>query len=63
MCNFINCLKRPTFNLPSENKALYCFEHKKENMIDIKSKRCIEDNCMKIQSFNLHSENKPLYCF
>ncbi len=37
------CIKHPTFNLPTETKAIYCNEHKKENMIDIKHKRCIEE--------------------
>jgi hypothetical protein len=27
------CMKQPIYNLPSYSKALYCFEHKKENMI------------------------------
>jgi hypothetical protein len=56
-------MKQPVYNLPTETKALYCNFHKKENMIDIKSKRCIEQNCMKIPNFNLRSETKALYCF
>jgi len=56
-------MKQPTFNLLNEKKALYCFEHKKENMIDIKNKRCCENNCMKIPNFNLPTETKALYCF
>jgi len=32
MCKFDNCTKQPAFNLPTETKALYCFEHKKEDM-------------------------------
>ena len=30
-CSYENCLKRPTFNLPTEKIAIYCSEHKKEN--------------------------------
>jgi len=56
-------MTQPAFNLPSETKALYCFEHKKENMIDIISKRCIQVGCMKQPTFNLPSESKTLYCF
>ena len=63
MCKFLNCMKRPSFNLPTEIKGLYCFEHKKENMINIISKKCIEDNCLKQPSFNLPTEIKGLYCF
>ena len=62
-CLFDNCLKLPTFNLPTETKAVYCFEHKQENMIDVKNKRCIFDNCLKRPNFNLPTETKGLYCF
>ena len=55
-------MKHPAFNLPTEIKALYCSEHKKENMINIKSKRCIQDSCMKHPAFNLPTEIKALYC-
>ena len=62
-CIFENCLKRPNFNLPTETKALYCFDHKLENMIDVKHKRCIFENCLTNPSFNLPTETKGLYCF
>lgn len=41
------CSKRSNFNLSTETKGLYCFEHKKEIMIDVKSKKCIEKRCSK----------------
>ena len=63
ICIKEGCLKRSTFNLPTEKKALYCFEHKKENMIDVINKRCIKDGCNKIPNFNLQTETKGLYCF
>ena len=62
-CIHNNCMKIPNFNIPTETKALYCFEHKLENMIDIKHKRCIHDNCMKRPNFNIPTETKALYCF
>ena len=57
-----NCTKRPYFNLSNETKALYCFEHKSENMVDIISKKCIHTNCIKRPNFNLPTENIGLYC-
>jgi hypothetical protein len=57
------CTKNPSFNFPNENKALYCFEHKKDNMIDITSKRCIKDKCIKQPSFNFPGEKFALFCF
>jgi hypothetical protein len=55
-------MARPIYNLPSETKPMYCSEHKLENMIDIKSKRCIRDGCMTRPTYNLPSETKPMYC-
>ena len=46
----------------TESKALYCRKHKKENMIDIKNKRCIETNCINNLLYNLPTEKKALYC-
>ena len=62
-CVFKDCYKRPTFNLPDQKRPLYCSEHKKENMIDIKSKRCIHNGCMKRPTFNSPEQIIPLYCF
>jgi hypothetical protein len=53
---------QPSFNLPTETQALYCSEHKKENMINVKSKRCIHDKCMKYPAFNIPTEKQALYC-
>ena len=62
-CCEYNCDKRPSFNLPTETKGLYCADHKKENMINVIEKRCcIEEGCIKRPSFNLPTETKGLYC-
>jgi hypothetical protein len=39
------CKTYPIYNLPNEKKAIYCFQHKKENMINIKNKRCKTPLC------------------
>jgi hypothetical protein len=56
-----NCMKRPNFNLPIEKKALYCFEHKKENMISISKKNCQYLKCKDIALYGLINK-KPQYC-
>jgi len=56
-------MKRPTFNLSTETKALYCSQHKKENMVDIINKRCVHENCTKQPHFNFSCEKKAAYCF
>ena len=45
ICKEKDCTKRPSFNIESETKALYCFEHKKEGMIDVTRKTCIYKGC------------------
>ena len=37
LCKNPNCNKNPSFNYKGESKRLYCFNHKKENMVNVKS--------------------------
>jgi len=56
------CKKQPNFNFEGESQGLYCDLHKKDGMINIKSRRCIEDGCIKIPVFNFEGESRGLYC-
>ena len=40
---------------------MYCITHKKENMVNVKSKTCIEPNCRTLSHYNTEGD-KPLYC-
>jgi hypothetical protein len=62
-CIYEGCNKNPTFNIQSETKGIYCFEHKLTNMINVTDKKCIYEGCIKQPGFNLPSEIKPIYCF
>ena len=47
-CAEKDCSKGPTYNFPNETKALYCCEHKLENMIFlVKKEKCKHQNCDK----------------
>jgi hypothetical protein len=61
-CLEYNCNKIPLFNLPYEQNSIYCFEHKKENMVDIKNKKCIEENCNIAPTYNFENDKIRLYC-
>ena len=38
-----NCLRQPIFNFDSDNKGIYCTQHKKQNMVNVMNKRrCVE---------------------
>ena len=60
MCKENGCKIIPSFNKEGETKALYCSEHKKDGMVDVKSKTCLE--CKKHPLFNKEGETKALYC-
>ena len=65
ICKYFNdkgdrCKTCAYFNIPGE-KPLYCAKHKKEDMIDVIHKKCIEEDCKKQPYFNLPGE-KALYC-
>ena len=49
-CFEINCDIRAFFNYKNEKTAIYCSSHKKDDMIDIIHKKCIEENCNKYPS-------------
>ena len=59
-CKEKNCNDQPSYNLKGETKSLYCSKHKKQGMINVTTKRCLE--CDIIPSYNLKGEKKPLYC-
>ena len=61
-CKNSDCNKRANYNHINEKKALYCKEHKLDDMVDIKHKRCKNPDCNKIPSYNYSNETKPLYC-
>jgi hypothetical protein len=55
-CITYGCMKLPNYNSPSQTKALYCNDHKQENMINVKCKRCIHDGCTTIPYYNIITE-------
>ena len=62
MCIINGCKKIPCFNYENETKAIYCLEHKLNNMIDIKNRHCNYNGCKKQPSFNYENETKAIYC-
>ena len=56
------CIKRSTYNLPTEIKAIYCKKHKLPIMIDVISKKCFAEGCVKQPAYNIPTETKALYC-
>ena len=42
-----NCNKTPIYNFENEKEALYCSEHKKNDMVNVITKKCKEQECKK----------------
>ena len=62
MCKVIGCNIRPTFNIEGQTKALYCSQHKKDGMINVKDKTCIHEGCKTQPNYNIKGQTKALYC-
>ena len=57
------CLtKRHYYDFATETKGIYCSKHKKEDMIDVTSKPCIEDKCFIRPIYNFATETEGIYC-
>ena len=62
ICREINCKKRANYNMEGEERALFCGDHKENDMLCVVVKnRCIENLCNTKASFNVFGE-KPMYC-
>lgn len=51
-CAAEGCNKYPAFNVPGENTARYCGDHRQQGMIDVHNKRCNTEGCIKRPTFN-----------
>lgn len=64
-CAAEGCNKYPAFNLPGENTARFCGDHRQPGMIDVHNKRCAFEGCQKRPTFNYVGKAPPLitvYC-
>ena len=64
LCQNSNCMTFSCYNFENENKPIYCMEHKKDNMIDVKnkSKICNYTNCIIRATYNYENETKGKFC-
>ena len=62
LCLETGCKTHPGFNFVNE-KALYCVLHKKDNMVNVKSRKCEENGCPITASFNFENEKIARFCF
>ena len=63
LCLYPDCDKQSSYNYENETLPTHCLEHKKDDMVDIRGKKCIYKNgCVHKPSFNFENEEKALYC-
>jgi hypothetical protein len=60
-CKEAGCIKQPTYNIAGSKKALYCYDHKLDNMITLYTKICIYEGCSSTATFNKPGL-KPQFC-
>ena len=61
-CKNKTCDKIPSFNFPTEKISIYCFEHKKNGMIDVHNNTCQEKSCSNIPLYGLKNTKKRQFC-
>ena len=52
-CQNPDCDKEASYNFINDTIRLYCREHKLVDMVNVKSKTCLEEYCEKRPNFNL----------
>ena len=62
MCIFEDCSKRSCYNYETEDKPLYCSEHRKNGMVNLINKKCLHPDCKVIPNYNYENETKSSYC-
>ena len=62
MCIHDGCKTRPIYNNEGETKALYCYAHKQDGMVDVENNTCIHDGCKTRPIYNKEGQTKALYC-
>lgn len=64
LCQAENCKNSPSYNYCYETKRLYCFEHKLNNMINIKDIKnlCTFEGCSKRANYNYENLSEAIYC-
>lgn len=61
-CKKDHCVKRASFGILGEKKGIYCAEHKKSGMVNVKDPTCQEEGCLKIPNYHNQGEKKGIYC-
>ena len=51
-CRYDECYKQASYNFRTEDRVIYCNQHKLEGMINIKVKRCVYKDCFNQAYFN-----------
>lgn len=61
-CQEDGCLVQPSFNFPNKRKSIYCQQHAKDGMINVKKETFQQDGCLVRPGFNVVGEKRAIYC-
>ena len=62
-CKANGCGKRANFGLLTDKQPSYCKTHKRDNMVNIVSKKCKANGCGIQAYFGLPTDKSPTYCY
>jgi hypothetical protein len=62
LCEEGICKSRPIYNYVNESKPKYCLIHRKDNMLNVITKKCKMECCNISPKYNFEGYNSPLYC-
>jgi hypothetical protein len=63
VCNHEKCISSASFNFTEEKIPRWCSIHKKENMINLKHKKCLFKGCSKTTTYGIPGKDKvPIWC-
>ncbi len=61
-CTHEGCKNQPIYNYENETKPLYCAEHRKDGMVNVRNAKCTHEGCKTQPTFNDENETKAIYC-
>jgi hypothetical protein len=63
LCQYDGCNKYPTFAKKDAKQARFCNAYKKDDMVNVRSKRCEYDGgCDKLPIFADKGANRTMFC-
>ena len=61
-CTHTGCTKQSSYGVAGTKKKEFCFDHKKDGMVDVRNKECTHDGCTKQPSYGVAGTKAAEFC-